>query len=95
MAITRGATITHWSTTDITTSARFSHTANVSATFLLLAILLLAISLEAHADVTSDIVNWNANEAMTQIGSVETGNIDGNMNLWFFGLVNPTAQLAQ
>ena len=84
MPVTRGTTVTPWSTSSAPGSVSFSHTVDANTTLLILAI-------GSEADLTASSPYWNTSEAFTLIGSVTTSSSGGDVRVWLFGLVNPTS----
>jgi hypothetical protein len=87
MAVTRGGTVTTWSTSGTTSSVSQSHTVDADTT-----LLILVISAEAQETMDTEPV-WNSSEAMTLIHA-STAGTSGDVRNWIYGLVNPTATTA-
>ena len=84
MAITRGTTHSPSvdSSTPIFTSV--AHTVDADTT-------LLVVTFHSEGDLTISDVYWNTTELMTEIDSVVTSSSGGDVRVWAFGLVTPTA----
>lgn len=88
MAITRGATTTPYSTSDTVSNVSFTHTVDANTT-----LLLVVCGTEANYPVT-DAPVWDAagvNETLTLIHQTTSSAASGDVTVYIYGKVNPTA----
>lgn len=86
--VSRGATITTFSSSSNISSVSDSHTVDANTT-----LLLVSISMEANHAISGN-VTWNTSENMTLVDQTTSGGSGGLMHVYTYGLVSPTATTA-